>query len=93
MVAYLKAVRQLNEGKTERNLEIMAEFSGLDEDFLREACWYDFQDDGSVNAQSILDFQQWAVDKEYLDTVVPEDQFYDPSFIEYADQELGAAGQ
>jgi len=93
MVAYLKGVRRYNEGKTERNLEIMAEFSGLDQDLLRAACWFDFYDDGHVNVQSIIDFQEWAVEKGHLDTVVPEEQFYDPSFIQYASQALGAPGQ
>jgi NitT/TauT family transport system substrate-binding protein len=93
MVAYLRAVRQYNEGKTERNLEIMAEFSGLDEEFLKAACWFYIYDDGHVNVQSILDFQHWAVGKGYLDSVVPEEQFYDPSFIEYANQVLGTPSQ
>jgi hypothetical protein len=86
-------VRQYNEGKTERNLEIMAEFSGLDEEFLKAACWFYIYDDGHVNVQSILDFQHWAVGKGYLDSVVPEEQFYDPSFIEYANQVLGTPSQ
>jgi NitT/TauT family transport system substrate-binding protein len=93
MVAYLRGVRQYNEGKTERNLEIMAEFSGLDEELLQAACWFYIYDDGHVNVQSLLDFQQWAVGKGYLDSVVPPDQFYDPSFIEYANQVLGTSGQ
>jgi len=93
MVAYLRGVRQYNEGKTERNLEIMAEFSGLDEEFLQTACWFYIYDDGHVNVQSLLDFQEWAVEKGYLDSVVPPDQFYDPSFIEYANQVLGTASQ
>lgn len=93
MVAYLRGVRQYNEGKTERNVEIMAEFSGLDKEFLEAACWYYIHDDGHVNVQSILDFQEWAVAKGYLDSVVPEEQFYDPSFIEYANQVLSTPGQ
>jgi NitT/TauT family transport system substrate-binding protein len=93
MVAYLRGVRQYNEGKTERNVEIMAEFSGLDKDLLQAACWFYIYDDGHVNVQSVLDFQQWAVGKGYLDSVVPEEQFYDPSFVEYANQVLGTAGE
>lgn len=89
MVAYLRGVRQYNEGKTERNLEIMAEFSGLDKEFLQAACWFYIYDDGHVNVQSLLDFQEWAVQKGYLDSVVHEDQLYDPSFIDYANQVLG----
>ncbi|MDH4207472.1 MAG: ABC transporter substrate-binding protein [Anaerolineae bacterium] len=93
MVAYLRGVRQYNEGKTDRNLEIMAEFSGLDKEFLQAACWFDVYDDGHVNVQSLLDFQEWAVGKGYLDSVVPQEELYDPSFIEYANQVLGTASQ
>jgi len=93
MVAYLRGVRQYNQGKTERNLEIMAEFSGLDKEILKAACWFYIYDDGHVNVQSLLDFQEWAVEKGYLDSVVPEEQLYDPSFIEYANQVLGSPGQ
>jgi NitT/TauT family transport system substrate-binding protein len=93
MVAYLRGVRQYNEGKTKRNLEILAESSGLDEELLQAACWFYIYDDGHVNVQSLLDFQEWAVGKGYLDSVVPEEQFYDPSFIDYANQALSTPDQ
>jgi NitT/TauT family transport system substrate-binding protein len=93
MIAYLRGVRQYSEGKTERNLEIIAEFSGLDRELLQATCWFYIHDDGHVNLQSVLDFQQWAVEKEYLDSIVPEEQFYDPSFIQYAKQVLGSTAQ
>lgn len=93
MVAYLKSVRKFGEGKTERNLELTAEFSGLDEEFVMEACWPSIHEDGTINVQSVLDFQAWSVEKGYLDSVVPEDQFWDPSFSEYANQVLESASQ
>jgi NitT/TauT family transport system substrate-binding protein len=93
MVAYLKGLRQLNEGKTERNLEILAKHTGLDRDLLMQACWPSFHDDGQINVQSVLDFQAWAVEKGYLDSLVTEEQFWDPSFAEYANQVLGASSQ
>ena len=84
MVAYQKAVQQYNQGKTERNLEIMAEFSGLDRDLLNQSCWPDFRDDGHINITSILEFQDWAIQKGYLDQAATEEQFWDPSFVDYA---------
>ena len=89
MVAYLKAVQQYNKGKTERNLEILAEHTGLDQELLKEACWPSFRDDGKINVQSVLDFQAWAVEKGLLDSPATEEQFWDPSFVEYANQVLG----
>jgi NitT/TauT family transport system substrate-binding protein len=89
MVAYLKAVRQYNQGKTERNLEIMEEFTKLDQELLKMSCWMPMRSDGYINVESVLDFQAWAVEKGYLDRPVTEEQFWDPSFVEYANQVLG----
>jgi NitT/TauT family transport system substrate-binding protein len=88
MVAYLKAVRQYNEGKTERNLELIAENTGLERELLMEACWPPLRNDGQLNAQSILDFEAWALEKGLLDSTVSEEQFWDASFVEYANQVL-----
>jgi len=88
MVAYLKAVRQYNQGKTDRNLEIIAKYTRLDQEFLRQVCWESIRNDGQINVQSVLDFQGWAVEKGFLDSTVTEDQFWDPSFVEYANQVL-----
>jgi NitT/TauT family transport system substrate-binding protein len=91
MAAYLKAVRQYNEGKTDRNIEIVAEFTELDPELLRAICWPTLQDDGSINAESVLDFQQWAVDNELLEAVVPVETFWDSTFIDYANEVLEPA--
>jgi NitT/TauT family transport system substrate-binding protein len=93
MIAYLKAARQWNEGKTERNLAIVSEATGLDETLLRKACWPPLRDDGQINVQSVIDFQAWAVRREYLDNPVPEQQFWDPSFVEHANEVLRTTSQ
>ena len=38
MVAYFQGVRQYNQGKTKRNLEILAKHTGLDQQLLKQAC-------------------------------------------------------
>jgi NitT/TauT family transport system substrate-binding protein len=88
MIACLKAVRQFNKGKTERNLEIIAKHTGLDKELLKRTCWPSLRDDGKMNIESVLDFQSWAVKKGFQDKVVSPDQFWDPSFIEYANKVL-----
>jgi NitT/TauT family transport system substrate-binding protein len=93
MVAYLKAVQQYNLGKNERNVEIIAEYTGLEEELLEQVCLPTLRGDGQVNVQSILDFQEWAVQKGFLEVVVPADQFWDPSFVEYANEVLGAPSE
>jgi NitT/TauT family transport system substrate-binding protein len=93
MIAYLKAIQQYNRGKTERNLEILAKYTKLDQELLNQACWPTLHSDGRVNVQSVLDFQAWAVKRDLLDNPVTEDQFWDPSFIEYSNQVLGTPSQ
>jgi len=88
MVAYLKGVRQFNQGKTDRNLEILVKHTELEEEILRDACWVTINDNGMINPPSVVDFQDWALGKELLDNIVTEEQFWDPSFLEFANKEL-----
>jgi len=91
MVAFLKGVRQYNEGKTDRNLDILTEALGLERQELEQCCWVSINGDGQVDLDTLLEFQDWAVEKGYVDAPITADQLYDPSFIEYANQVLGPA--
>jgi NitT/TauT family transport system substrate-binding protein len=86
MHAYLKAVRKYNEGKTARNLEILAQYTKLDKELLTAACWMAMRSDGWVNTQSLLEFQSWAAKKGLLDYSATENQLWDPRFIQYVKQ-------
>jgi NitT/TauT family transport system substrate-binding protein len=88
MVAYLKAVRQYNEGKTERNIEILAAANNLDTDTLRVMCWPGLKSDGLANTASMLDFQEWALNAGHVTQALSLDQFWNPHFAEYASQAL-----
>lgn len=81
MAGYLKAVEQYSEGPTERNLEIIAEFSQLPEDLLSSMCWPAINPTGDVAVEGVMAFQEFALDRGYLDTVVEPDQFMDDSFL------------
>jgi NitT/TauT family transport system substrate-binding protein len=89
MRAYLRGIRQYNEGLTERNIEIVAEVTGLEPDFLQEACWPMISDDLRVDVDDIIGFQEWAVERGYMDAVLPAEVFYEPSFVEQALQAEG----
>ena len=84
MVAYLKAVRQYMQGKTDRNIQLMAAFMKTSTDVAKQSCWQSMRVDGSIDVQSILDFQQWAVGKGYQLRALDQSEFWDPSFIDYA---------
>jgi NitT/TauT family transport system substrate-binding protein len=88
MAAYLKAVRQYNQGKTERNLEILARGTGLDKELLRKACWPSVRGDGQIDLSSLIDFQNWGMKRQFLDRVLTSDQVWDPTFVDYARQML-----
>ncbi len=89
MVAYLKAVRQYNKGKTDRNLEILAEHTELDRELLKKICWPTFRNDGSINIDSILEFQKWGLKKGLIDQPASKEQLWDSRFIDYANRILG----
>jgi NitT/TauT family transport system substrate-binding protein len=93
MTAYLKACRQYNEGKTERNIAIIAKHTGLEPDLVREACWSSIRTDGRIDVESVFEFQEWCVEKGWLDSVVPKDRLIDTSFTVHANRVLGDSSQ
>ena len=92
MAGYLKAVEQYEEGPTERNLEIISEFSQLPEDLLSEMCWPALNPTGDVAVDGVMAFQDCAVERGYLDGVVQPEQFMDDSFLTAARELLGEDG-
>jgi NitT/TauT family transport system substrate-binding protein len=88
MVAYLKGVRQYNQGKTDRNVEIIAKSTQMKPEEIKAVCWQTVKTDGSIDVQHILNFEDWAIGKAYLQTKIPADQLWDPQFIEYANKAL-----
>ncbi len=88
MIAYLKGIRQFNQGKTERNIEILQKQTGLGEDVIMKICLPSFHPDGHVNTESILAVQDWVYEKGFIDSKVTADQLVDMSFAEYANRIL-----
>jgi NitT/TauT family transport system substrate-binding protein len=91
VTAYVQGIRQYMEGKTERNLEIISEYTKLPADALTRVCWPDMRTDGSVNIDTVMAYQEWAVNRGQLDKIAPEDVIWDPRFATYAETELGPA--
>jgi NitT/TauT family transport system substrate-binding protein len=91
MRAYLRALHRYNEGKTRRNLEVLARHTKLDVALLRETWWPRMRDDGRVEVNSVLAFQQWAHDQGLVDRVLAVEDWYDASFAEAAAKTLKPA--
>ena len=88
-LAYLEGVRTYLEGKTEGNVASIVRHTGLDPDVVRRGCWLAVRPDGRIDTASVLDFERWAKLKGYLDAIVPEERFWDPSFVAWASPRLG----
>ena len=91
LVAYLKGVRQFNQGKTDRNVEIIAKYTKLDPALVKRVCWTAIHDSGAVNIDALLEFQSWAVGNGFVDKPVTAEQLWDGEFAAYADKLLGPA--
>jgi hypothetical protein len=66
----------------------MAEFTKSTPEEASTACWQAFTPDGSINLEFVDEFQQWALEKEYLDRALSIDEFWDGRFLEYAQENL-----
>jgi len=88
MLAYLKAVKTYNQGKTPRNIEIIQKYTKLDKDLLEECFWPVINDNGEVFTHSILAYQDWLYEKGFVDSKVKPEEMIDTSFIDWANEEL-----
>lgn len=89
MMAYIKSVRQYNEGKTDRNVEIIAKHTQMDPVEVTQACWMAMKSDGRLTMIGMDEFQEWAASKGYIDSTIPSEQLVDNRFVEKANQVLG----
>jgi len=92
MAAYLKSAAQYAEGKTERNLDIIEAFTGLDRGLLETMCWSAINPEGDIAVDGVVAFQEFAVDRGYMDETVSAEQFYDDSYLSQAKERLEEAG-
>jgi NitT/TauT family transport system substrate-binding protein len=81
MRAYLRGIRQYNQGKTDRNVAIIARRTKLPEKIIRRACWLAFHDDGHVAPEKVQPFLDWALQEKLLDVPLKFEQWWNPKFI------------
>jgi ABC-type nitrate/sulfonate/bicarbonate transport system substrate-binding protein len=86
--AYRRGVAQLAQGKTQRNVEIIAKATGDGVDVIRDACWPSFRADSRINWASIEEFQVWARANGIMEHVVTQEQAWDSSFLVASDSAL-----
>jgi len=88
MVAYLQGVHQYNEGKTERNLGILQNYTHLDRELLNQSCWVAINGDGAVIRQPVKEYIDWMYENKKITQKLDEDQLFDMSFVTYANTVL-----
>lgn len=88
MVAYLQGVRQYNLGKTERNLEILSNYTGLDQDLLQRSCWLPVDPTGNVPKKPVRDYLDWMYENNQTSQNPGDDLLYDMSYVTYANNVL-----
>lgn len=86
--AYLRGVRQYNQGKTQRNLDIIARRVQVNADMARLLCWAPIRNDGSLDTPSLLEFEKWGVAQGYQIRPLTDGEVSDPSFAKKAAAEL-----
>ena len=78
---YNRGVARFREGKTERNVAIIAEETGETPEVIREACWPSFRADSRINWESIAEFQAWANVEGLMERTVSRNQVWDSTFV------------
>jgi len=84
MVAYLKGVKQYNEGKTEQNLGIIANYTHLDRSLLNQTCWYVISADGYQDPSPVRKYVNWLYANNKIDQNLTDDQLLDMQYADYA---------
>lgn len=84
MRAYLRGVRQYNQGKTERNVAILSKHTKLPPDVIRRACWIAIASDGRIVPAQVQPFLDWALANHFLDGSITPAQWWTPRFVDAA---------
>jgi NitT/TauT family transport system substrate-binding protein len=84
MVAYLQGVRQYNLGKTERNVEILSNYTNLDHDLLQRSCWLPIDPSGDLPRKPVRDYMDWMYANNQTTQNLDDNHVFDMSYVAYA---------
>lgn len=85
MLAYREAIARYSEGKTARNVAILASATGEEADLVRSACWAAMRPDSRIDTAGMMHFQRWAHERGLVPTLATMAQLWDSTFIAHAD--------
>ena len=81
MTAYLAGRAQFLEGKTDRNVRILAARTHMTEAEVRAMCWPTQSADPHIDPLGLEDFQKWALGEGLIDAIVPYSTLVDDGFL------------
>jgi len=84
MIAYLQGVRQYNLGKTDRNVEILSNYTHLDRALLVQSCWAQISPTGDLPRQPVREYMDWMYANKKIGQNLDDDQMFDMSYVNYA---------
>jgi ABC-type nitrate/sulfonate/bicarbonate transport system substrate-binding protein len=90
MRAYLRGVRQYNQGKTERNVAIVSRYTKLPPEVIRRACWMIIGNEGGIDPARVQPFLDWALANHFLDAKIAPEQWWTSRFVDAANASLAA---
>jgi NitT/TauT family transport system substrate-binding protein len=85
MLAYRDAIELYSQGKTDRNVAILAAATGEDPALLRKACWASMRPDSRIDTAAMMEFQKWTQARGLVPTLATVAQLWDSTFIAHAD--------
>jgi len=88
LAAYRRGIIQFGQGKTPENVADLVQATGEERETLMQSCWPEFRADARINLASVLEYQQWALDHNYLDRPAAPAQLWDSSLVAASDSIL-----
>ncbi len=85
LTAYRRGIAAYHEGKTDRNVMILARELLHDTAAVRTACWPAIRGDARLNVASMLEFQDWAFRRGLLEHPARPDQLFDTTLLASVD--------
>jgi len=88
--AYLRGIAQYRQGKTDRNVAIIADGTQETPEHIRDVCWPDFNPEGRINWESIAVYQAWLKSESLMLKTVSREQAFDSAFVTAAVRDSSA---
>ena len=88
MVAFRQGIAKYREGKTPRNLEIVAKTLNDEPARVAQTCWPHMRADSRIDVPGLLTFLAWSKQRDYVTSIPDPAAMIDTTFLANADATL-----